>query len=299
VFFNAAVTKWDFTLGFFGIHQLGEAHAPGWSIGEGGGGGSASNFGGSGFLGISLAPETFQTRFNELDVYLRYHRKIGPLDVTVGDVGFFIDRRAETFVTFTFLGISDLLGPFPTVQNERFDRAFATISTSAIPYIQPEITYYQTLYSWGEDPFRHNAPPSAIFFPNGVFFLGHERNDELGGYLEGRIRGNFPITDWLEFHPFSTASVSFHDRTEPIPDAVKFKDIVRGRTLSGWNVVQAGAEVWIQLFNIRGTSDGPYAPPDLAVKLVPFAEYSHHISRPTAGTDRDEFWGGAKLAVTF
>ena len=36
-FFNARVTKWNFTLGLFGIHQFGHASAPSWSIGEGGG----------------------------------------------------------------------------------------------------------------------------------------------------------------------------------------------------------------------------------------------------------------------
>src|SRR5437870_2818583 len=37
-FFDAEVTKWNFTLGLFGIHQFGDASVQGWSIGEGGGG---------------------------------------------------------------------------------------------------------------------------------------------------------------------------------------------------------------------------------------------------------------------
>ena len=36
-FFDARVTKWNFTLGLFGIHQFGHARADSWSIGEGGG----------------------------------------------------------------------------------------------------------------------------------------------------------------------------------------------------------------------------------------------------------------------
>ena len=36
-FFNARVTKWNFTLGLFGIHQFGHASGRSWSIGEGGG----------------------------------------------------------------------------------------------------------------------------------------------------------------------------------------------------------------------------------------------------------------------
>ena len=41
-FFDARVTKWNFTLGLFGIHQFGHARADSWSIGEGGGSAEAA-----------------------------------------------------------------------------------------------------------------------------------------------------------------------------------------------------------------------------------------------------------------
>src|SRR5204862_1459787 len=39
-FFDLQVSKWNFTLGLFGIHQFGHASVDSWSIGEGGGGGT-------------------------------------------------------------------------------------------------------------------------------------------------------------------------------------------------------------------------------------------------------------------
>jgi hypothetical protein len=32
---------------------------------------------------------------------------------------------------------------------------------------------------------------------------------------------------------------------------------------------------------------------------VPFGDYAYHISRPTPGTSRNEWWGGAKVEITF
>ena len=299
VFIDAAVSKWGFTLGMFGVRQLGTARTPSFSIGEGGGGGTG---------GISrnvgtFSPETVQTRFNEIDVFLQYHREFGPVDVTVGDIGFFIERTAATFVDTALFG---LYGPFPTVGDEQFDRVFIRLATSKIPYITPWITYYQTLYSEGQDHQFYKAFHIPFDGPHDFLVYSfnhnrdfHERNDRLGGYLEGRLRGSFPIGEWVDINPYGVISVSFHDRSEPVPDAVKFKDVLRGRSLSGFNVAQAGLELPIHLFHVLGTSTGPCAPPDLRVNLVPFGAYSYHISLPTAGTDRNEWWGGAKVAVTF
>jgi hypothetical protein len=244
VYADAAVSKWGFTLGFFDIYQLGTARFPSFSAGEGGGGGSGGSVGRVG----TYAPETVQARFNEIDVFLQYHRAFGPVEVTAGNIWFFIDRDAQTFLDTEFFG---LYGPFPTVQNEQFDRIFVRLSTSAIPHIQPWITYYQTLLSDGEDHRFYRAPripPDPLFPP----FLRygtprnnnyHERNDELGGYLEGRLRGNFPVGEWIDFNPFGVISYSYHDRSEPVGtapppgqvDTRKFKDILRGRSLVGWN----------------------------------------------------------------
>jgi hypothetical protein len=289
----------------YGIHQFGTARAPSFSISEGGGGGGG-NLGKQTFLG-PFFPETIQNEFNELDAILQYTREFGPIEVTVGNIGFFIERRAQTFITFPqpqFSIFKGTYGPFPTVGDEQFDRVYVRLATNKIPYITPWITYYQTIYSEGQDHTFYRAdhiPPNGTsivyrFDPDADL---HERNDRLGGYLEGRLRGHFPITQWLDFNPFGVISFSLHDRSEPIPDAVKLKDIIRGRSLTGWNVAQAGLELPIHLLHVVGYSSGPCAPPDLHVSLVPFMTYSYHISTPPIGTDRNEVFGGAKLAVTF
>src|SRR5207245_8732461 len=63
------------------------------------------------------------------------------------------------------------VGPNPTVQNETFDRVYITLSTTKLSkYVTPQITYYQTLYSGGQEPEAENiikyAPVFvAEFFP--------------------------------------------------------------------------------------------------------------------------------------
>jgi hypothetical protein len=288
MFLDLEVSKWGFTLGAYDIYQLGTARVNSWSIGESGGGtGSGRLFGPF----VTASPETIQDFFNEIDVFLQYHREFGPVEITVGDIGFFIDRTAKTFVTETVLGFPPF-APFQirTIGDERFDRVFVRLATSVIPHIQPWITYYQTIYTQGQDP--------GIFAGNG-FPAVHERNDALGGYLEGRLRGNFPIGQWLDFNPYGIISVSFHDRTEPVENPVKFHDFIRGKTLSGWNHAQVGVELPIHLLHFAGSSSTEWAPPDVRLNLVPFGAYSYHISTPPPGTDRDEWWGGVKIAVTF
>jgi len=329
LFLDMEVSKWGFTLGFYDVYQLGTAHAPSFSIGEGGGGGTGS-LGHSEVLG-RFFPETVQTFFNEIDVFLQYHHNFGPVELTVGDIWFLIDRDAQTFIRFPdgippFRGV---YGPFPTVQNEQFNRIYVRLATSVIPHIQPQITYYQTLLSEGEDHFFYRAdhiPPNDTFVfygsPGRKFqeeFFGippqftrpqngnyHERNDELGGYLEGRIRGNFPVGEWFDINPFWVIAYSYHDRTEPVThldenirDPGDFKDTLRGRSLVGWSHTQVGLELPIHLLHFKGSSSADWAPADVRVNLVPFGDYVYHISTPTASTDRNEWWGGAKFAVTF
>jgi hypothetical protein len=310
IFVDADVSKWGFTLGMFFIYQLGTAHDPGFSIGEGGGGGNA-NIGSFTNTGL-VVPETIQNRFNELDVFLQYRRDFGPINVTVGNIGFFINRHAETFVTlpnpppFPNPNVPpDVLkgpyGPFPTVGNEQFDRLFIRLATSKIPYIEPWITYYQTIYSEGQDQSHHFAlqqgpNPFGAF----VFYNSFARSPEdYGGYLEGRLRGHFPITQWFDFNPFGVISYSFGDRSEPVTNPANFAEVIRGRPLRGFNVAQGGLELPIHLFHVVGNSSGHWAPSDLSVSLVPFMAYSYHISDPTPGTDRNEVFGGAKVAITF
>jgi hypothetical protein len=307
VFIDVDVSRWGFTLGAFGITQLGTAHAPSFSMGEGGGGGAAGTLGNVG----AYSPNTVQRDFNELDIFLQYSRDVGPINVTVGNIAFFIERGAQTFLSVS--GNPDLVpplppstfGPFPTVGDEQFDRLFVRLSTSKIPYIEPWITYYQTVYSEGTDHTLYGPAPAI---PPGFYVVHygiknndnfHERNDRLGGYLEGRVRGHFPITQWLDLNPFGVISYSFHDRGEPVSDPRTFRDILRGRTLTGWNVAQVGVELPIHLLHLVRSSSGPCAPPDVNLNFVPFGTYSYHISEPTGGTDRNEWWGGAKFAITF
>ena len=51
VFIDVDVSRWGFTLGAFGITQLGTAHAHSFSVGEGGGGGAAGTGGAAGATG--------------------------------------------------------------------------------------------------------------------------------------------------------------------------------------------------------------------------------------------------------
>src|SRR5205823_1440715 len=155
LFMNAEVSKWNFTAGITEIRQVGTARADSWSMGESGGGGSQSggaakaNFGFAGLF--DMFPETTQRMFNEIDVFLNYHISLRWVDLTVGNIGFFIHREAVTKVESTFLGLPFLNFPAPTVGDEQFDRLFARLSTSKIPYVVPSITYYQTIYNDGSD----------------------------------------------------------------------------------------------------------------------------------------------------
>jgi hypothetical protein len=315
-FFDARVTKWNFTLGLFGIHQFGHARADSWSVGEGGGSvGFAGAIDSSG-VPYTRFPTTVQTRFDELDVFLSYKFSLGPIDITLGNIAFFISRRATTYeqdvlAPSPFPGLKfawavpptngrvRTLSPDPTLEEEVFDRLYITLSTTKISkYITPSITYYQTIYSWGAEPTHDGTLFYALpKFPevrpqNPRPF--NQRNEALGGYLEGRINTRFPITRWADFDPYGIISVSFRDRTEP-----GGANPYGGHPLTGWNHVQAGAELPIHLAHLGGFSSTKWAPPDTDLYFVPFGAYAYHISNPPPGTDRNEWWGGAKFELTF
>ena len=254
---------------------------------------------------------------------MSYKLSLGPIDVTLGDIAFFISRNATTYEKDLappgFIWIVPFqpplgsrirtLAPDPTVEEEVFDRLYIRLSTTKISkYITPQITYYQTIYSWGAQPTHDGtlfyAPvPSLAFFPpppHRVFRRPsnprpfNERNEALGGYLEGRINGHFPLARWVDFNPHAILSVSFRDRVEPGGSWP-----YGAHPYTGWNHVQAGAELPIHLAHLGGFSSSPWAPPDADLYLVPFGDYAYHIGRPTAGTDRSEWWGGGKFEVTF
>jgi hypothetical protein len=285
------------TLGVYGIHQIGDAQANTWSISEGGGGGgnkgSQAGIVGGGLTNFTRFPTTYQSMFREWDLFVSYRLSLGPVDVTFGNIAFLIQREAKTFETDvlddpnfvwvvppTFTRFRTV-GPEPTVEDEQFDRIYVRLSTTKLcRYITPSITYYQTIYNNGSQP----SDPGTFFFntdvngnkPSVTPGPNNERNEELGGYLEGRVNGNFPVGNWLDINPYAIVSYSFKDRSEP---AMGFA----GKPLTGFNHAQAGLELD---FHIT---------PNVA--FVPFAAYSYHISEPPIGTNRDEFWAGVKVSV--
>jgi hypothetical protein len=243
--------------------------------------------------------EAFQDNFTEIDLYLQYSFSIGPVDVTFGNIFFYIDRDSSTRVDFreyfasrdarelvTFLTALDgtfggflpgnprignpedilvnkgrrVSRTFEGIEDEQYDRLFVSVSTSVIPYISPRITYYQTIYNEGEDA------PAA---------LNVARNDEKGGYLEFKVNGEIPIIrDRLNLDPYALVSYSAGDRSEP-----------DGSPLRDWNHFQAGAELVFQVTN--------------NFRIIPQINYMHHISDPPLGTERNEWWGGAKVEYVF
>jgi len=346
-FITANVSKWGFTLGVYGIHQFGIARANAFSIGEGGGGGGVAGVTAPGtdnsdnnlsFTG-TISPVTIQRRFNEIDIYLSYTHEFGPIDLTVGNIAFFIDRRAETQVT-TSGTFTDGVPPFvngvpsdpngdghtftipgkgqtvvlPTVQNETFDRFYIAVSAPRLFHsstfsIVPKVYYYQTVVNDGDDPFDHRRlfviahdpfpfePAEHFFGLNGL----SERNSSLGGYLEGRIDANFNLGERVRVQPYGLISYSFHDRTEPAGVSGPFneKDLVRARSLVGFNNAQVGVKVPIVLWSGAGNASGSFAPAEAVFSFAPFGAYSYHISNPPIGTDRNEVWGGAQFEFTF
>ncbi len=217
----------------------------------------------------------------------------------------FIWNVPDTDRRFRRLGTSKFPPSDPTVEEENFDRLYIRLSTTKLSkYITPQITYYQTVYSWGAEPthdgtffykpvFVDEFPPPHIGIPSNPRPF-NQRNEALGGYLEGRLNGHVPLAKWVDFNPHAILSVSFRDRTEP-----GGANPYGGHPLTGWNHVQVGAEVPIHLVHLGGFSSGPWAPPDADLFLVPFGDYAYHISNPTPGTDRNEWWGGGKFEITF
>jgi hypothetical protein len=295
------------TLGLWGINQIGDAQANTWSTSEGGGG--------SGVVGqtvpvvdsngnpvppfivkSSLFPTTRQTSFREIDIFSSYRVSLGPVDLTLGNIVFLISREATTSMVdvlpsgFTWANPPIMprssfahYNNVPTVGDENFDRIYIQLSSTKIPHITPKLTYYQTVYSNGFQP--TGTIQSGLLVLQNVETgqninyapLGKERNDELGGYLEARLNGNFPVGHWLAINPYGVVSYSFRDRTEPVMGTFA------GRPLTGFNNAEAGLELE---FHITPN-----------ITFVPVAHYSYHISEPPIGTNRNEFWAGVKVSV--
>jgi hypothetical protein len=105
--------------------------------------------------------------------------------------------------------------------------------------------------------------------------------------LEGKLQAVIPIiANVVTLEPVALISYSFKDRSEGINlDPSLLFVVPDSRPLTGFNHVQVGSELVIQIckhFSVTG-----------------FGHFSHHISDPTGGTDRNEWWAGAKATLTF
>lgn len=243
--------------------------------------------------------EAIQDRFNEIDIYLQYQFSLGPVDITIGNIFFYIDRDSSTRVTtqeyFASEDAKDLVDflsnldaqfggflpgtpraghpedvlvnngrkvsrTFEAIEDEQYDRAFISLSTAAIPFVTPRLTYYQTFYNEGTEAAKE---------------LKVLRNDDKGGYLEFKVNASIPvIKDRVNIDPYALVSASFGDRSAP-----------DGSALYDWNHFQAGAEIVIQITD--------------NFAIIPQINYMHHISEPPLGTRNDDWWGGAKAEVIF
>lgn len=261
-----------FTFGVWAAHQIGDAIVPhNTAVGESGGGGLGTIppeiIPGIGV--VSFDDTAIQSRFNELDVYFSYYHSFGWIDLTVGNIAFFVDRsQIDRFDVFLD-GVLFLTQDFTSIENETFDRLFVALSTHKLPCnIVPTLTYYQTVYNNGINPGR-----DIIYF---------DRNDELGGYLEAKISASIPLVrDRLSLEPTALVSYSFDDRSE----ATNTGFIPTSLPLNGFNHFQAGAElVWHLNDHVR---------------LIGFGNYAHHFAAPTGGTEENTGWGGGRVSISF
>jgi hypothetical protein len=263
------------------------------AVGEAGGG--FSPFGGV-FRGTRFRDVATQKRFQELDIFASYSHTFGPLDVTVGNVAFFIFRNSVD----RFIGTAIAPGgvnsetDFAVPENEQFDRLFISLGTSKFrPFgiqITPTITYYQTIYNEADlttHPNEVGPAPGESDEAYELRLLGFVRNDTLGGYLEGKVQAMIPIIgNTLRLQPTALISYSAGDRSEAVtvtPAQAGTKS--SAEPLYGFNHFQGGAELILQL--------------NKWLSVTGFGNWAHHIAQPTAGTERDEEWGGGYVTVSF
>lgn len=259
-----------FTVGLWAAQQIGTAVVPhNTAVGEAGGGRPLNLIFPVPGVGVVTFDDTaIQESFRELDVYASYYHSFGCIDLTVGNIAFFIDRRQRDKFDVFVNGSLFLTQDFPSIGDETFDRVFIALSTHKIPYVVPSLTYYQTIYNEGD------APGSDI-----IYF---DRNDELGGYLEAKLSASIPLVkDRLSLEPTALVSYSFDDRMEAtntgmIPTAVP---------LNGFNHFQIGTELVFRVSN--------------HVSVIGFGNYAHQLHDATGGTEDDTFWGGGKVSISF
>jgi hypothetical protein len=295
-----------FTLGAWYATQIGTAEVANATV-VGESSGAFSPFGAPAFP--EFEDFAVQSRFKELDIFASYTHSFGPIDITFGNIAFFIFRSETDHYTFLPTGVpcpfpgSSGFGPcfeaFGVPENEQFDRLFLAVSTNKIhPFgipIIPTVTYYQTILNEANairTPGVNGVGPDTLGMSEEEYELtqlAFKRNDKLGGYLEGKIQSVIPIVgNVLRLEPTAIISYSVGDRSEAISIS-QAQWLAHNRSLAkplyGFNHFQTGAELVLQISRWMSVSG--------------FGNYAYHIANPTAGTDRNEWWGGGKVTVSF
>ena len=118
----------------------------------------------------------------------------------------------------------------------------------------------------------------------------NERNEALGGYLEGRLNGHVPVTNWMDFNPYGIISVSFRDwiLTRRVV-ALRRSSVNWVESCTGWG--QSYRFTWLIWAVFRALHG---APPD-GTEIFNLSERTPTtLQNPPPGTDRSEWWGAAR-----
>jgi hypothetical protein len=279
---------------------------------------------------FNTSNEAIQDRFTEIDAVVEYRHQFfdGKLEIAVGNIFFYIDREEKSIATVREFFASDaarkfvnnlnntilnvqsgrtitsapvltlreghpedfLLNKGKTVKfkrkstgDEEFDRVYVDVTTNLLSQfygLKPHLIYYQTLYNEGADG-----------DPN----LQTNRYDTKGGYLEFSMNASVPLvkTGSPASNDFKTGKAILGDEKiklsiEPsfrISYSVRDRASADGTPLTGFNHLQLGAQL---SWNITDN-----------LSIHPMVSYARHLTEPTPGTDRDEWWGGGSIAFAF
>jgi hypothetical protein len=282
------ISNRGFTLGaWFGV-QAGTARVlNATTIGEAGGGPSSFGFVGGGVAGHDLAQ---QDKFTEVDLFLTYTHSFGWVDLSGGNIFFRIKRAAEDrfIVGIDIPPLITFEDDFDVPLYEWYDRLFISLSSSKLQVgptrIVPSITYYQTVLN------EHSRPKDTLGLSEEVYnleVLGIKWNDTLGGYAEGKIQTITPFWDnRVRIESTSLVSYSAGDRVKPVDVPPALAGMVSSiKPLYGFNHYQSGAQLILQITR--------------CLSVTGFGNYAYHISPPTTGTHREEYWGGGEVGVSF
>jgi len=123
--------------------------------------------------------------YSELDLYLSYTKALGPINLTGGYIFYLFPDNGETYTHELNIGIS----------------------TSAIPFVTPSLTYYHDLEEDDKDVYD-------------------------GGYLEFKLASSFPIVaERVSIDPYALVSYDFEYNSAD----------------TDWNNVQVGVAIPVKL----------------------------------------------------